>query len=177
MGIDPGTNKMGYALISVIGKKATFLNMGYLKVPSTLSAYDKLLVIFQRVEELMIEFSPSEVAYEAPFYGENIQSMLKLGRAQGVAMVAASKHGAKVFEYAPRKIKLAITGTGGASKGQVANLLKAIFKFKELPENQDSTDALAIAMCHFYQNTNVANNKSSHKSWEDYVKANPEKIR
>ncbi|MEG2317850.1 MAG: crossover junction endodeoxyribonuclease RuvC [Rikenellaceae bacterium] len=176
MGIDPGTNKMGYGVISVCGGEARYITMGYISIPSTLPTYKKLEVIFSRVDEIMSTYCPSEVAYEAPFFGKNIQSMLKLGRAQGVAMAAAIKHGATIFEYAPRKIKIAITGKGGASKEQVANLLKAILKLEELPKNLDSTDGLAVALCHHYQENNQSFT-GTKKSWEDYVKSNPEKVK
>lgn len=176
MGIDPGTNKMGYGIIRICGREVTYVTMGYIAIPSKLSTYEKLGVIFSDIDRIMSIYKPAEVAYEAPFFGKNIQSMLKLGRAQGVAMAAAIKHNAEIYEYAPTKIKIAITGKGGASKEQVANLLKAILKLDELPENLDSTDGLAVALCHHYQGCNTEP-KGTAKSWEAFVKSNPDRVK
>lgn len=180
IGIDPGTNKMGYGVISAIGRDAEYIDMGYISISSKLDTYEKLDVIFKMTDELIGKYSPDEVAYEAPFFGENIQSMLKLGRAQGVAMAVAIKHGAKIFEYSPRKIKLAITGSGAASKEQVAQLLKCILKIDELPKNLDSTDGLAVALCHHYQSTNnmfSGGRGGTKKSWDEYIRQNPDKVK
>lgn len=177
MGIDPGTNKMGYGVIRVCGREARYVTMGYIAIPSALSTYEKLGVIYSEIDRIMSIYKPTEVAYEAPFFGKNIQSMLKLGRAQGVAMAAAIKHNADIFEYAPSKIKIAITGKGSASKEQVANLLKAILKLEELPKNLDSTDGLAVALCHHYQDSNMNITGNTAKSWASFVKSNPERVK
>lgn len=176
MGIDPGTNKMGYGVIRICGRETQYVTMGYISIPPTLSTYEKLGVIYTEIDRIMSIYKPTEVAYEAPFFGKNIQSMLKLGRAQGVAMAAAIKHNAAIFEYAPSKIKIAITGKGSASKEQVANLLKAILKLDELPKNLDSTDGLAVALCHHYQDCNLSSTGTA-KSWESFVKSNPERVK
>lgn len=177
MGIDPGTNKMGYGVIRCHGRDAEYVTMGYIAIPSKMTAYQKLGIIFERVDELITLHNPEEVAYEAPFFGENIQSMLKLGRAQGVAMAAALRHGATVFEYSPRKVKLSITGKGGASKEQVAALIKSILKIEELPHNLDASDGLAVALCHHFQTTNGCVTAARGKSWEDFVRSNPDKVK
>ena len=174
LGIDPGSNKMGYGVIRVKGKEAAFVEMGYIDL-SKREKYEKLGEIMLRMNKLLERYKPAEVAFEAPFFGANVQSMLKLGRAQGVAIAAAAAYGAEIFEYAPRKVKSVITGRGAASKEQVANLLKAILKLEVLPRNLDSTDGLAVALCHFYQSGNPMGTKG-RSSWESFVKSHPEKV-
>lgn len=179
MGIDPGTNFTGYGVIEVIDKKVTLVALGYIDLKGYKDPYLKLRHIFERVTGLIDSYLPDEMAFESPFFGENIQSMLKLGRAQGVAMAAALTRDIPVFEYAPRKIKLSITGMGAASKEQVAGFLGKILKIDadKLPKNLDSTDGLAVAMCHYYQSILPTQAASSYKGWGDFVKKNPNKIK
>ena len=137
--------------------------------------YLKLKLIFNRTLELIENYHPDELALEAPFFGKNVQSMLKLGRAQGVAMAAGLTRETPIFEYSPKKIKMAITGNGNASKEQVAKMLQNIFNFKKIPKNLDSTDGLAVAVCHYYNLNSVINN-SNYKDWNTFLKKNPDKI-
>ena len=177
LGIDPGTTIMGYGLIKDNGKNASLLHMGVIELYKFKDHYIKLQKIFERVMHLIDHYYPDELAIEAPFYGKNVQSMLKLGRAQGVAIAAALSRGLPVFEYAPRKIKLSITGQGSASKEQVAALLKSLLKIKEFPDSSlDATDGLAAALCHYYQKTNIGDG-SSFKSWKDFMNKNPGKVK
>lgn len=175
MGVDPGTNFTGYGIISVSGKEVTCLSLGYIELKKMGDAYQKLRHIFERVSGIIDAYHPDEVAFESPFFGENVQSMLKLGRAQGVAMAAALTKGLPVFEYAPRKIKQAITGKGAASKEQVAGLLCNILKIPSLPTNMDSTDGLAVAMCHYYESTSIKIGGGSG-SWKDFIAKNPKRV-
>ena len=165
LGVDPGTTIMGYGLIKVVGKKAELIALGIIELKKYSDHYLKLKKIFERMVQLVDEYKPDEMAIEAPFYGKNVQSMLKLGRAQGVAMAAALSRSVPIFEYAPKKIKMSITGQGSASKEQVAFLLKNLLNIKELPKDLDATDGLAAAMCHFYQ----SGNPSSEKSFNNLV--------
>ncbi len=174
LGLDPGTNITGYGVILAQRSKLTLLQFGVIHLNKFESHELRLKKIFDRVLSLVDEFSPDEVALEAPFYGKNVQSMLKLGRAQGVAMSAALHREVPIVEYAPKKIKQSVTGNGNASKEQVAKMLMMIFNLKELPKLLDATDALAVALCHHYQNGAV---KSKAKSWEAFVKDNPSKIK
>src|SRR5574344_898656 len=153
LGIDPGTNVMGYGLLSVNGNKAKMIAMGVIDLRKTHDPYLSPGKIFERVTGIIDEFHPDEMAIEAPFFGKNVQSMLKLGRAQGVAIAAAIQHGVPIHEYAPMKIKMAITGTGSASKEQVAGMLQRIMKIRkeDMPKFMDATDALGAAYCHFMQ--------------------------
>lgn len=176
MGIDPGTNFTGYGIISVSGKEVTCLSMGYIDMVKMTDTYQKLRHIFERVTGIISAYSPDEVAFESPFYGENVQSMLKLGRAQGVAMAAALTRGLPVFEYAPRKVKLSITGKGAASKEQVANMLCNILKIKGVPTNLDSTDGLAVAMCHYYESCSLKTGGGGAKSWKEFVAKNSKRV-
>ncbi len=175
IGIDPGTNKMGYGVIDSKGNSVKMIVMGYIDLSKLPDHYAKLAHIFERVTAIVTEYQPEEMALEAPFYGENVQSMLKLGRAQGVAMAAGLARGIDVFEYAPRKIKLAITGSGSASKEQVASMLKSIMNIKEMPKNLDASDGLAAALCHHFRITNPLMS-SSKSSWNDFISKNPGKI-
>ncbi len=176
MGIDPGTNKMGYGVIRVVNRKPEYVTMGHIDLSKEEDSYVKLRTIYVRVEELIEQFKPDEVAFEAPFYGENVQSMLKLGRAQGVAIAAALTRKVLVFEYAPTKVKVAICGEGRASKEQIANILKRIFGLDRLPKLKDATDGLAVALCHHYQSTNRFPSNAKGGSWESYIKSNPDKV-
>jgi crossover junction endodeoxyribonuclease RuvC len=176
MGIDPGTNLMGYGLIRVVDKKPEILVSGVLDLKKITDPYIKLQKIFQRTLQVIDEYHPDELAIESQFFGKNIQSMLKLGRAQGVAIAAALQRNIPIFEYAPKKIKLAITGTGTASKEQLATILQRFFKMKDFPQNMDESDALAIALCHHFQSSNpIAKSKAT--SWSDFVKKNPERVK
>ena len=176
MGIDPGTNLMGYGLIRIVNKKPEVLVSGVLDLKKITDPYIKLQKIFQRTLQVIDEYNPDELAIESQFFGKNIQSMLKLGRAQGVAISAALHRNIPIFEYAPRKIKMAITGTGTASKEQLAVILQRYFKMEDFPQNPDETDAIAIALCHFFQdNALVSKGKSS--SWADFIKKNPDRIK
>ena len=153
MGIDPGTNVMGYGIIKCTGQKAEMIAMGVIDMRKEQDPYLRLGHIFERVTGIIDEYLPDELAIEAPFFGKNVQSMLKLGRAQGVAIAAAIRHSVPIHEYAPMKIKMALTGTGGASKEQVAGMLQRILKIEkdDMPRFMDATDALGIAYCHFLQ--------------------------
>lgn len=182
MGIDPGTNCMGYGVIEVEGNSVHALALGDIKLHKISDIYERLRYIFERVSGLIDEYQPDEVALESPFFGKNVQSMLKLGRAQGVAMAAALSRGHKVYEYAPRRIKQAITGEGGAAKEQVAALLHSMLGIDYNPKRLDATDGLAVAVCHYFASSSpVASYKPAHKtpcrksSWEAFVAQNPER--
>lgn len=176
LGIDPGTNLMGYGIVSSSGKQPNFVDMGVVDLKKEGDHYLKLRKIYSSTLELIERYLPDEVAIEAPFYGKNVQSMLKLGRAQGVAMAAVLSRSIPVVEYAPRKIKLSITSAGDASKEQVAAMLARMFNLKSIPGNLDATDGLAVAVCHFYQQGKPVG-KQGKNSWEDYIKKNPDRIR
>lgn len=176
LGIDPGTTIMGYGIVKVVGKDAQLMALGVIELKKYTDHYTKLKKIFDRVLSLIEQYHPDEMAVEAPFFGKNVQSMLKLGRAQGVAISAALSRSIPIFEYAPRKIKMSITGQGNASKEQVALLLKSLLKIKELPKDLDATDGLAAAMCHFYQ-SNVPTASKSFNSWKDFINKNPGRIK
>jgi len=176
LGIDPGTTIMGYGLIQTKGNDASLIVLGVIDLRKFDDHYLKLKHIFERITGLIDQFHPDELAIEAPFFGKNVQSMLKLGRAQGVAIAAGLSRSLPIFEYAPRKIKMSITGQGNASKEQVALLLKSLLKIKELPSDLDATDGLAAAMCHFYQ-TNKPISTGDFKSWKDFINKNPGRIK
>ena len=178
LGIDPGTTVMGYGIICVTNNRMTLEAMGVLTLDKFDDHYMKLRRIFERVVGLIDQYHPDELAIEAPFFGKNVQSMLKLGRAQGVAMAAALYRDIPIFEYAPLKIKMAITGNGRASKEQVADMLKRLLKISEdqmLPQ-LDATDGLAAAVCHFFQ-SNKPNTDAAYKSWKDFANQNPGKVK
>ncbi len=174
LGIDPGTKIMGYGIILITNKNPQFVKMGVCNFSRIADHYLRLEKIFENTLELIDTYHPDELAIEAPFYGKNVQSMLKLGRAQGVAISAALSRQIPIFEYAPRKIKLSITGQGAASKEQVAAFLKSVLHFDEIPKNLDATDGLAAALCHYYQR-NPVNKSKSYSGWEDYIKKNPDR--
>ncbi len=176
LGIDPGTVLLGYGLIRISGKQLSLIEMGVLRLQKFQDHFVRLGKIFERINALIIEFTPDEVAIEAPFFGKNIQSMLKLGRAQGVALAPALNRGIPVFEYSPRKIKQSITGNGNASKEQVAMMVQNILKFAEVPEYLDATDGIAAALCHYFQ-TNRPASAPGVKSWEEYIRKNPDRVR
>ena len=177
LGIDPGTQILGYGLIRIIGKRAEFIDMGVLNLRKERDHFKKLQLITENVTALIERFSPDELAVEAPFYGVNPQTMLKLGRAQGAAIASALLKDIPVCEYAPRSVKLAITGRGSASKEQVAMMVKSMLNIDILPEFLDATDALAIAMCHYLTGNNALAGRGNGTSWENFVKNNPDRIK
>ncbi len=166
---------MGFGIIDVNNKKIKLIELNELKLTKIKDHYLRLKLIFERTIELIEKFNPDEIAIEAPFFGKNVQSMLKLGRAQGVAMAAGLSRQIPVTEYSPKKIKMAITGNGNASKEQVAKMLQTLLLIKELPKNLDSTDGLAAAVCHFYNSNKLISDKK-YSSWNSYIKNNPDKI-
>jgi len=177
LGIDPGTNIMGYGVLGCNKKSFELISMGVI----TLGKYDshplKLKKIFERCLGLIDSFHPDEMALEAPFFGKNVQSMLKLGRAQGVAMAAGLHRDIPIFEYAPKRIKQSITGNGNASKEQVAALLKSLLKFDEIPKNLDATDGMAAAVCHYFQGGKPEIGKKSYNSWNAFLSDNPDRVK
>lgn len=178
MGVDPGTNVLGYGILGIKGKKAEMIALGVIELSKFECHYLRLKRIYDRILSLVEQYLPDEMAIEAPFLGKNVQSMLKLGRAQGVAMAAALARDVPITEYEPRKIKMAITGTGAASKEQVREMLKRILNIKEsqlLPQ-LDSTDALAAAVCHFYESTRPVIN-AGKSSWKDFIAKHPDRVR
>jgi len=175
LGIDPGTTIMGYGLIKVVGKEMIFMQLNELMLKKYNDPYTKLKLIFERTIHLIDTYHPDEIAIEAPFFGKNVQSMLKLGRAQGVAMAAGLSREVTITEYSPKKIKMAITGNGNASKEQVAKMLQSVLGLKELPKNLDATDGLAAAVCHFYNGGNQTSGKS-YSGWGAFVKQNDKRI-
>jgi|TARA_S200000501_G_C20835680_1_gene749242 crossover junction endodeoxyribonuclease RuvC len=176
LGIDPGTTIMGFGLIKVKDKKMSLILMNELNLTKYKDHYLKLKLIFERTISLIESYNPDEIAIEAPFFGKNIQSMLKLGRAQGVAMAAGLVREIPIQEYSPKKIKMSITGNGNASKEQVAKMLQNLLKIEKLPKNLDSTDGLAAAVCHFYNSQNSFGEKK-YSGWTSFVKNNQKKIR
>ncbi|MET2985980.1 crossover junction endodeoxyribonuclease RuvC [Aureibaculum conchae] len=175
LGIDPGTTVMGFGLIKVVNKQMQFMQLNELQLKKYSNHYVKLKLIFERTIELIDNYHPDEIAIEAPFFGKNVQSMLKLGRAQGVAMAAGLSRQIPITEYSPKKIKMAITGNGNASKEQVAKMLQSTLSLKELPKNLDSTDGLAAAVCHFYNDGKVVGDKS-YSGWSSFVKNNEKRV-
>ncbi|WDF69368.1 crossover junction endodeoxyribonuclease RuvC [Sphingobacterium oryzagri] len=176
LGIDPGTVILGYGVVKQVGQKMTLLSLGVVKMGHLDDHGLKLQRIFKKTSALVEQYKPDCVALESPFYGKNIQVMLKLGRAQGVAMAAALNFDIPIFEYSPRKIKQSVTGSGNASKEQVAAMLKTILKFNETPEFLDATDGLAVAVCHAFQNNALSDSKS-YSGWEAFVKDNEKRVR
>lgn len=177
IGIDPGTNVMGYGVLGVRGRQPEVVALGALRFKAAESHYLRLRRIHEDVLELVARYLPDEMAIEAPFFGKNVQSMLKLGRAQGVAMVAALVRDIPVTEYEPRKIKQSITGNGAASKEQVQEMLRRILNMSrsELPRELDATDALAAALCHYYE-SDTPRPASGPRSWKEFVAKNPGKV-
>ena len=178
LGIDPGTLVMGYGILEVNGQSMQMKTMQVLRLPAKKDNHERLRMIHCKVEELIREFKPHEFAIEAPFFGKNVQSMLKLGRAQGVAIAAAMSAGIKVTEYSPKKVKQSITGNGNAGKEQVWKMLQRLLVLKEEPRYFDATDALAVAVCHHFQTHSVlGQTKPGFNGWSDYIKKNPLRIR
>ncbi|HLT32653.1 MAG TPA: crossover junction endodeoxyribonuclease RuvC [Aquaticitalea sp.] len=176
LGIDPGTTIMGFGLIKVIGKSMQFMQLNELDLKKYDDHYLKLKLIFERTIELIDTHHPDEIAIEAPFFGKNVQSMLKLGRAQGVAMAAGLSREIPITEYSPKKIKMAITGNGNASKEQVAKMLQSLLQLESLPKNLDATDGLAAAVCHFYNDGKIEVGKN-YSGWAAFVKQNESRIK
>lgn len=195
MGIDPGTNFMGYGVLEVEGRTIRSVVLGEIDLHKLGDPYAKLRYIFERVGCLIESYAPQEVALESPFFGKNVQSMLKLGRAQGVAMAAALSRNLPVFEYAPSRIKQSIAGSGSASKEQVAGIVQATLKIEERPRHLDATDGMAVALCHYYMDHNVLNealgearmkglggglksvSKGGSSSWEQFLREHPERVK
>ncbi|KAA9042174.1 crossover junction endodeoxyribonuclease RuvC [Ginsengibacter hankyongi] len=178
LGIDPGTILMGYGIIEVSSKGVNLIMMDVLKLSSKKDAYERLQTIHEKVCTLVKEHTPHALAIEAPFFGKNVQSMLKLGRAQGVAIAAAMQYGVPVTEYSPRKIKQSITGNGNADKLQVLKMLQRLLSFEENPRYFDATDALAVAVCHHFQgNSPIAGTSKRLNGWKDFLVQNPKRIK
>jgi len=188
LGIDPGTVVMGYGLIQITGSKIKLVELGVLKPGKVDDPYKKLQLIYNTVSGLIIKYKPDVFAIEAPFFGKNVQSMLKLGRAQGVSIAAAMRHGLDVTEYSPKKVKQSVTGNGNASKEQVLKMLQLLLHFKDDPTYFDASDALAVAVCHYLQGnqvtTAVTKTTTSTKAggkkangWDDFLKKNPGRLK
>lgn len=193
MGIDPGTNYMGYGVLEVEGRTLRSVVLGDIDLHTMSDPYRKLRYIFDRVSKLVDDYAPREVALESPFFGANVQSMLKLGRAQGVAIAAALNRDREVFEYAPSRIKQAITGSGSASKEQVAAIVKSMLKIDYMPRRLDATDGMAVALCHHFTISNPLNaamgnervkglgggkkavSKGGSQSWEKFLREHPDR--
>lgn len=178
LGIDPGTNVLGFAIIDADKKAIRVLEIGVLTFAHISDDHtEKLKYIFEQVQDIIRQYNPSEMAIEAPFFGKNVQSMLKLGRAQGVAIAAGMVQGLAITEYMPKKIKRAVTGNGNASKEQVAGMLENILKTKFSERSFDATDALATALCHWYQSSGpLGTTKKSYSGWAAYAKDNPKRL-
>ena len=176
LGVDPGTNIMGFGLIETIGQKINLLELDILLLNKIKNPDYKLKKIYEITCFLINTYQPDELAIEAPFFGKNVQSMLKLGRAQGVSILAGINNNIPIFEYAPKKIKLAVTGRGQASKEQVASMLMYMLKIKKKPKYLDSTDGLAVAVCHAMQKKISTNFKSEVKNWTEFIKNYPKRI-
>ncbi len=178
LGIDPGTVVMGYGLIQITGSAIKLVEMDILKPGKVDDPYRKLQLIYNTVSGLIIKYKPDVFAIEAPFFGKNVQSMLKLGRAQGVAIAAAMRHGLDVTEYAPKKIKQSITGNGNASKEQVLKMLQRLLNFTEDPKYFDASDALAVAVCHYFQEKgHPLTTVKKANGWGDFLQKNPERLK
>lgn len=175
IGIDPGTNVMGYGIIEVKQKKMKLLTMGSLHLAKLSDPYLKLQRIFDRTLQLIDEYHPDELAIEAPFYGKNVQSMLKLGRAQGVSIAAGLNRNLPITEYMPKKIKQSVTGNGNASKEQVAAMLSSLLGYDQIPKHLDATDGLSVAVCHYLQSSSIFNTGKSYTGWSSFLKDNPDR--
>ncbi len=193
MGIDPGTNYMGYGVIEIAGREPRAVVIGEIDLHKIKDPYEKLRYIFERVRTLVEEYAPDEVAFESPFFGENVQSMLKLGRAQGVAIAAALSAHVAITEYAPMRIKQAITGRGAATKEQVAQMINSILHTDYHPRKLDATDGMAVALCHFFTTANPITRamggecrkglggdrkaRRGSSSWESFARSNPDRVK
>jgi crossover junction endodeoxyribonuclease RuvC len=177
MGIDPGTIVMGYGVIEVEGQRITLISMGVVQLSKYDDHLDRLKIISEKVKGLIEQYKPEQCAIEAPFFGKNVQSMLKLGRAQGVAIATSLIQGVTVTEYSPKKIKQSITGNGNATKEQVASMLQQLCKFDLQPKFLDATDGLAAAVCHHFQSNSVLSTGKKLSGWGDFVKSNPKRVK
>ncbi len=178
LGVDPGTLIMGYGIIEIKGSTIIMREMQVLKLPAKKDNYERLQLIHNKVEEVIKKFKPNEFAIEAPFFGKNVQSMLKLGRAQGVAIAAAMRAGLPVTEYSPKKVKQSLTGNGNADKHQVWKMCQQLLSLKEEPAYFDATDALAVAICHHFQANSITNKiMKGAGTWEEFIKKNPGRVR
>ncbi len=177
LGIDPGTVVMGYAIIQCAGKHMQLLHMGTLNMHWEHDVFERLQRIYNTIDEIIQQYKPSQFAIEAPFYGKNVQSMLKLGRAQGVAIACAMKHNLAVTEYSPKKVKQAITGNGNADKERVWAMLQMHMQLTEKPKGFDASDALAVAVCHYFQSQSpLAGLSNKAKGWDEFIRKNPERV-
>jgi crossover junction endodeoxyribonuclease RuvC len=178
LGIDPGTNVSGYGLVRIVEKKPVILHLGIIRPGKYDDHYQRLKCLHERTLAIIDEFSPDLMAIEAPFYGKNVQSMLKLGRAQGAIMAAGLYRSLPVFEYAPLLVKQSITGMGRASKEQVSFFLQHLFHLTDLPKELDATDAVAVAICHFLQQSKPqGNGNKEYRNWNDFIRKNPGRIK
>jgi crossover junction endodeoxyribonuclease RuvC len=177
LGVDPGTSLLGFAVIEIDGKNLRMVEMGVIHLSKFPSHEERLQRIFERLKQVIFQHKPREMAIEAPFYGKNAQSMLKLGRAQGVAIAAAMTSGMTIQEYSPRKIKQSVTGNGNASKEQVAAMLEQEFKIDLRDQLLDATDALGAVICHYYQSKHTSGGGKSYTGWDAFVKDNPSKLK
>ena len=177
IGIDPGTIVMGYGVVEVTGQKIKLVSMGVIQLSKYEDQLDRLRVIAEKVKGLIEQYQPESCAIEAPFFGKNVQSMLKLGRAQGVCIATALIQGVAVTEYSPKKIKQSITGNGNATKEQVAAMLQQLCKFELQPKFLDATDGLAAAVCHHFQSNTTTTTGKKFSGWGDFVKNNPKKVK
>ena len=177
LGIDPGTIVLGYGIIEIEKQKIKLLSMGVIQLSKYEDPLQKLKIIYEKVQGLISSYNPAHCAVETPFYGKNVQSMLKLGRAQGVAIASALTSNVEVFEYSPKKIKQSVTGNGNSSKEQVAAMLQTLCAFELQPKFLDATDGLAAAVCHHFQNRTTATAGKKVTGWKDFLKQNPARIR
>lgn len=175
LGIDPGTNILGFSVISGVKNTIKISTCGIVKLKSGDAHFDKLNEIYNRISQLIVDHRPQAMAIEAPFYGKNIQSMLKLGRAQGAAILAGTQGGLEIFEYSPRRIKQAITGNGNASKEQVARMLQSLYQMPFKSTHLDETDAIAVAVCHFFEGRPQPGAAGKVKDWSEFLKNNPDR--
>lgn len=177
MGIDPGTVVMGYGIVAVTGRRLQLVDTGVLQLSKHKDVYRRLQLIHEKVQELIHTHHPTDFAIEAPFFGKNVQSMLKLGRAQGVAIACAMAAGLPVTEYSPKKVKQAVTGNGNADKEQVWKMLQHHLQVAVKPRYYDATDALAVALCHYFQTCSPVSAGTKSKGWDDFLKKNPHRVR
>ncbi len=177
LGVDPGTVVMGYGVLKAVGSQLTVLQYGVIHLDKFDDHALRLKKIFERIDSIIDEYHPDEMALEAPFFGKNVQAMLKLGRAQGVAMIAALRRDIPITEYAPKKVKQSVAGNGNSSKEQVAAMLMRQLNIKDVPEFLDATDALAVAMCHFYHSKSATGSGGTKKSWKSFVLENPDRVK
>jgi crossover junction endodeoxyribonuclease RuvC len=177
LGIDPGTIVMGFGIIEIQKKKPVLLEMGVLKLAKYKDGYERLQHIYKKISDINKAYHPTQFAIEAPFFGKNVQSMLKLGRAQGVAIASAMQAGMGTTEYSPKKVKQSVTGNGNASKEQVWKMVQSIFTLEDRPEFLDATDAVAVALCHYYQMQSPLQGLNTKNSWEGFLKNNAHRIK